>query len=316
MKIKFTLLSLSLLGFLTFNSCTESEPVTTVIPPCTEISGFTVVQDGGAIKFDWVSSANPLEYQILYGLSSEEFPVDDPPFGFDVENETTATRTIEDVGIQVGTATKFYIRGFCFGSVGEWFGPVLMTPKPFCNKPFNLQTYTGSGAYSWESKEDANSYEVEYGKQGFAQGSGTMVTTSSTSFSNMIMFKDSTYDLYVRAECDQTLGFSSWAGPASLKADNFFNICPTPVNVEVEVTKKLNQTIAKTTWETYGYRTFHVVFVPKGADPDAYQFSRISTDSGFPSFPIAESAPYDFYVKNECTNSSQSEWAGPIAVNY
>jgi hypothetical protein len=68
--------------------------------------------------------------------------------------------------------------------------------------------------------------------------------------------------------------------------------------------------------ETYGYRTFHVVFVPKGADPDAYQFSRISTDSGFPSFPIAEGAPYDFYVKNECTNSYQSEWAGPIAVNY
>ena len=321
MKSKKIISILLIVSTLYFYSCKPDESilVDTTPPPCSVVSNFTIVQDGNNINFSWIGSIKPIEYQISYGLASQTFVPGESQNAYAIDDKTALTIDIKDLNIPIGTTGQFFIRSYCLPESGEWLGPYFFTPEEYCPKPYDVLAYTASGSVLWEFDDNDATYEIEFGPTGFERGTGQLGTSSQKAYSDMIWYRDSTYDFYVRAKCSGGLGFSSWAGPTTFTSDDFFNICPTATNIKVEVKDVFGTPWAYPTWETYGFDVFIVTFVPRGADPDVGMKSRVLVRSGnFPQYPI-NTAESDFYVKTECESfgdDAESQWAGPIPVNY
>src|SRR5690606_5858670 len=86
---------------------------------------------------------------------------------------------------------------------------------PACDAPTNL-TATNitsvSATLGWTSA--GNNFDIEWGTQGFTQGSGTLVTDIATNSYNLTNLDYSTqYQFYIRQDC--TVNESDWAGPFS-----------------------------------------------------------------------------------------------------
>src|SRR5690606_4521218 len=84
-----------------------------------------------------------------------------------------------------------------------------------CDAPTNL-TATNitsvSATLGWTS--DGNNFDIEWGTQGFTQGSGTLVTDIATNSYNLTNLDYNTqYQFYIRQDC--TANESNWAGPFS-----------------------------------------------------------------------------------------------------
>src|SRR5690606_20292603 len=69
-----------------------------------------------------------------------------------------------------------------------------------------------SATLGWTS--DGNNFDIEWGTQGFTQGSGTLVTDIATNSYNLTNLDYNTqYQFYIRQDC--TVNESDWAGPFS-----------------------------------------------------------------------------------------------------
>ncbi len=122
-------------------------------------------------------------------------------------------------GLLESTPYDYYVRATCGASdFSEWVGPFSFTTPASCLVPTALtaSNITSSSAdLSWTSGGSGeSSWEVEYGTDGFTQGTGTTVSpaTNPQSISGLIASED--YDYYVRANCGGG-DFSEWAGPYS-----------------------------------------------------------------------------------------------------
>jgi MAM domain, meprin/A5/mu/Secretion system C-terminal sorting domain/Fibronectin type III domain len=65
----------------------------------------------------------------------------------------------------------------------------------------------------WIENGTATTWDIEWGIAGFTQGTGTMITGTTTNPTNLTGLTGNTsYDFYVRADCGGS-GFSNWVGP-------------------------------------------------------------------------------------------------------
>src|SRR5690554_868963 len=94
---------------------------------------------------------------------------------------------------------------------------INVLPPPPCLTPANLSaemTSLTSVQISWNGT--AASYDLEWGVEGFTQGSGTLVSDiTTTSYVISSLTADTSYQFYVRQNCG-TDGVSSWVGPYTL----------------------------------------------------------------------------------------------------
>ncbi|MDL2297376.1 fibronectin type III domain-containing protein, partial [Bacteroidales bacterium OttesenSCG-928-E04] len=75
---------------------------------------------------------------------------------------------------------------------------------PGCQRPDLLRTDSvlWNKAYiSWNQPGTADSWKIEYGREGFAQGTGTSFNTNNTSDSITGLSGNTSYDIYVTAQC-------------------------------------------------------------------------------------------------------------------
>ena len=316
MNIKRAVFGCVTAALITLNSCGPSNPQD-LVPPCVEFSSFTITQDAGDVHFQYVSQIDAIAIEIVYGLAADSAAPENAAYQLDIEDPHAHTVAVEDLELPVNTEGAFYIRGVCQSGLGEWFGPVYFTAKQYCKTPYDLVADGMFGAFGWKGYPDAQSYQVEWGPKGFAQGSGTMQTTTSKGIQDMVLYKDSTYEFYVRSNCAGTLGYSTWAGPAEMTAEDFFNVCPEPYNIKVTVEDKLGTLWANPTWDTHGFTIFELVLVPPGSPPSITTPMKVSIGS-YPSVRMYNSS-YDFYVRTQCNSvnpNKYSAWAGPVKVNY
>ena len=74
-----------------------------------------------------------------------------------------------------------------------------------CKKATNIQAdniTTTSATITWDDRNNAGSYFVEYGVSGFSIGSGTILIESNTSVDIQNLSPETTYDIYVQVVCD------------------------------------------------------------------------------------------------------------------
>jgi len=116
--------------------------------------------------------------------------------------------------------------GFCFDSP-----TITSAVPPSCPAPTALAAVPthNSATLSWTENGTSTLYNIEYGLNGFAQGTGTLVSGISNSYNVSPLDANTDYSYYVQSACGGSTGDSTWAGPF-----NFKTLYAPPVNDDCE----------------------------------------------------------------------------------
>ena len=182
-------------------ACPTCNPSTNLI--ATNISA-------GTALIDWTTvNTMPMGYIIEYG-----------PAGFAQGSGTTVTSMADSVfltGLMVDSTYEVYVQDVCSAiDTSGWAGPLSFLHVS-CSTSVNLTASNmglGSALVNWTSNNPGASYSIEYGPTGFAQGTGTVVTSNVDSAIISGLMIDSTYDVYVIEICSPT-DSSHWTGPVT-----------------------------------------------------------------------------------------------------
>ena len=182
-------------------------PITTLRHPCFVPTGVTVTDptyDGATVS--WTAGEAETEWEVRVFRTSPQYEaiytVNDNP-----------TVTVE--GLDNGSAYSVAVRALCDSNwYSEWSDTVTLTTTvcpqvsgvSSSNVTYNSATVTWTGT--------ASQYEIEYGKGGFPQGSGTTVTVATNSAVLTGLEELTTYDVYVRSICSEGV-YSLWSAKHS-----------------------------------------------------------------------------------------------------
>ncbi len=224
-NLKFLAGIISIVIAFTFSSCTN-EPIdpainldnfnqTCAVPTSFQVGSFI---NNNSVSLSWVAGAGETGWTIEYGLVGFALGT-----GATVTSQTT---TITVAGLNSSNSYSFYLKSNCSStSSSSWVGPVTIQAivvNPNCVNPSNLTavrnaTLNTNVDLTWTAGGTETQWEIQYGLTGFAIGSGTIVssTTSTKQISNILATSD--YDFYVRAKCSATEN-SGWIGPKNVSA--------------------------------------------------------------------------------------------------
>ena len=109
---------------------------------------------------------------------------------------------------------------FYYVSTSLWGGAFpIIAPVSQCAAPFKLEVcnpYCHRASVCWYKQYGNDSYELEWGPAGFADGTGTLVTGITADSNNRCQVdldslqNATTYTVRVRAQCNVTGGYSDW----------------------------------------------------------------------------------------------------------
>lgn len=294
---------------------------------CGSVSLTSVTQQGNTLTFNYQTQNTFNYYEIVYDQTGSIGDLNNQgnvQGSFNNQFTTTdiATTSIIDESLNFyaenNQTLSFFIRAQCQnGEFTSWQGPIVLQIDTFCNTPSDFTVQSGTAYWDYNSNQTAASYfQVEYGNQGFVLGNGSMLTTNSEITSDAALASGTTYDFYVRAFCNNNLGFSNWVGPVAYFAEFDQNLCNAPSNITIEVERNAsNQAVgAVFRWDYNGESDFEHVVVNNGASPDSGNINTSDT-FGWPFYNLAQNTNYDFYIRAVCLDGTRTEWVGPTDVN-
>ena len=150
-------------------------------------------------------------------------------------------------------------------------------PPATCNDPSMLtavQTSATSVRLIWSSNSSLSN--LEYGAQGFTQGSGTMITAQTSPYNIMNLTTGNSYDVYYQDTC-ATVGTSNWVGPvtftlsASPKISAIWRTSST--NIMVAYTDSMQSLVATSTSRYKGITNLSSVTLNSSADTATLNYS-------------------------------------------
>ncbi|MEJ5302013.1 MAG: fibronectin type III domain-containing protein [Bacteroidales bacterium] len=160
----------------------------------------------------WTENGSATTWDIEYG-----------PQGFTQGTGTTISGVTSNpytlTGLIANTAYGFYVRANCGGGdYSTWAGPQSFTTPPSCPAPSALTTSNitaNSAQLGWTENGSATTWDIEYGPQGFTQGTGTTISgVTSNPYTLTGLSPTTTYSFYVRSDCGGG-NYSTWTGPQS-----------------------------------------------------------------------------------------------------
>ena len=122
--------------------------------------------------------------------------------------------------------------------------------SPTCNDPSALSatTMSASASLMWNMGSGNMMSDIEWGMNGFTQGSGTMIT-GFTQASGTLMLSSlaqgTSYDFYVRDYCTSTSSYSNWVGPYTFTTTI---LLPEPTNHVTMLSAIASITSVNLTW--------------------------------------------------------------------
>ena len=159
----------------------------------------------------------------------------------------------------------------------------------------------------WNGQGGSN-FNIEYGPQGFGQGSGTVLTSLVDSILISGLTPVTSYDVYIQNDCSTSgNGTSNWVGPFTFTTTV---TCPAPTNVQVAQ----STTSAAFAWTPAGAPYQNYVFGPAGTTPATGTIQTTQNDTVSVS-GLAPSTPYTFWVRDSCGVGDVSTWVGPLNFN-
>ena len=178
--------------------------LTTLEHPCFVPTALTVsnaTYDGATVT--WTRGEVETEWEVNISCTS---PVYNQTYTVSGTPQYVAT------GLDEGVTYKVAVRSNCGnGRYSDWSDTVDLAPLA-CEVVTGLTKTSGdahSVTISWTAT-GASKYEVDYGDQGHTDGNGTIVETTTNSVTINGLESESTYDIYVRQYCTETLA-SQWS---------------------------------------------------------------------------------------------------------
>lgn len=180
-----------------------------------------------------------------------------------------------------------------------------------CAKP-DVSIYTdlpGEASVFMEGPDNAGFYELEYGENGFDQGSGTSLDgPSGTSITNL---NNGTYDIYIRANCGGS-DFSEWVLKSFIITGGGSSTCGPPLYLSseyyggaYEINWGWSSNIAP------GY--FQVEYGITGFTKGTGTVANTSDNTFVSSTAFTQGETYDVYVRSNCGGTDFSSWTGPFS---
>ena len=187
-----------------------------VADTCSAVFNLHVINvDTNSATIGWGFEGNVFDFEVEYGAQ-----------GFAQGSGTTlhpSESFMHLSNLQPGTCYDIYVRCGCGNNLwGNWSSitfctdtlvpPVIPDPDT-CSAVFNLHVInvdTTSATIGWAFEGNVFDFEVEYGAQGFAQGSGTTLHPSESFLCLADLQPDTYYDIYVRCGCGNDL-WGDWA---------------------------------------------------------------------------------------------------------
>ena len=183
--------------------------------------------------------------------------------------------------------------------------------QPSCLTPSVLMAnnLTATSAdLAWTDNAGVSLWDIEWGATGFTQGTGTMVTGTSTNPHNLTGLTTSTsYEFYVRADCGGS-GASAWVGPYSFTTTIS---CPAPSGLMVNNITGISADLAWT--DNAGVSLWDVEWGTTGFVQGAGTMVSGTSTNPHNLTGLTASTSYEFYVRADCGGSGASTWVGPYS---
>lgn len=165
-------------------------------------------------------NVTPYTADLLWVSTGNNWNVEWGPAGFvaGTGQGTLVNTTVDSVnitGLTPNTCYDFYVQDSCSGGNSTWIGPFNFCTPPTCPAPTGLGVSnldSASVTLIWDGNNVPGNYIIEYGMNGFQQGSGTVVTSTADSLAISGLSNATTYCFYVQEACSST-DTSAWAGP-------------------------------------------------------------------------------------------------------
>ena len=187
--------------------------ISTAAHPCftpTQVSVMNRNYEGATVS--WTPGENETEWEVNVSCVS---PV------FNQTYSVSGTAQYEVTGLDEGVTYQVCVRGVCAtGYYSDWSDTVDLTTWS-CDVIENVhetEVTANSISVTWTAT-GATTYEVDYGDQGHVSGNGQSVTTTTNSITLNGLESESTYDIYVRQLCTETLT-SQWSAMLRVTTDH------------------------------------------------------------------------------------------------
>jgi len=181
-------------------------------PACQFPSALTATPGNVFADLGWTIGGSETTWDVEYGLSG--FTPTGTPTNAGVQNPFHLT------GLSPNTAYSYYVRANCGPNTSVWVGPKTFTTLIPCPQPVELvvKTVTQTSAnLSWGELGTATSWNVEWGPEGFTQGTGTTISGVTTKpFELTGLTPGTRYSFYVQSVCG---GGSIWSGPLTFTTE-------------------------------------------------------------------------------------------------
>lgn len=166
------------------------------------------------------ANLTPFTADLLWNSTGNNWNVEWGPAGFVAGTGqgnliNTTVDSVSITGLMANTCYDFYVQDSCSGGNSAWIGPFNFCTPPTCPAPTNLgvnSVDTATATLVWDGNNLPGNYIIEYGQNGFQQGSGTVVTTTADSLPLTGLTNATNYCFYVQELCSST-DTSAWAGP-------------------------------------------------------------------------------------------------------
>jgi len=115
----------------------------------------------------------------------------------------------------VGQSVYIAIQAISTDEFGLYIDDVVNDANPSCIAPSNLTESNKTPTQvdlSWTAGGTETAWNLEWGLEGFTQGTGTLYSGVANPFTLTGLTADTSYDYYVQSDCGVT-GTSTWTGP-------------------------------------------------------------------------------------------------------
>ncbi len=197
-----------------------------LVTPMIDLTGATNPRVIFNINMSYFWSVNPndnydITVSVIEGLNTTQIWTETDNAEFDSNDDNFVYFEIElDLSAYAGDMIQLEFNYTGQDGAGATLDDITVDEAPSCSTPggFTAGDITATTfEFSWTDPNTGTpTWEIEWGAEGFTQGSGTPVTNlTTTTYTFPGLTADTPYEFYIRTNCGGGNGDSEWVGPVA-----------------------------------------------------------------------------------------------------